>query len=390
MAAELMPGVVDTDGRHAAAADHLIPWIEQVAPLAGKTVLEYGCGLGFVSRAFAAVCGRLIGFDIDADSVAMAGAVLAHGGLTNAEVRHAPVEEITAGVEAFAGEVDVFLLYAVLEHLDVAERLDVLALARRVVRPDGMIVVCEAPNRLVDWDHHTTQMPFFSQLPEDLALRYARHAPRREFTASMAEAGRRGAGEARTALTRWGRGVSYHEFELVFGDLRRHVIACNYDPLLMGVRPVLSDEHRLARTLEEWRPDLPPVFGRDWLDLILSPVAVPGLPAFIRPWPLSTVGSDRVAFNPGEWLEVARGGRLHIELRVPTRELMIGVVPDARDVEVSVRGWGPGRGRAVSAAAASGRPGDPRFVTLHLPSPERELDLFIDREAWVNFVGYRG
>ncbi|MEA2266424.1 MAG: hypothetical protein QOE27_2007, partial [Solirubrobacteraceae bacterium] len=76
-----MPGVVDTDGRHAAAADHLIPWIEQVARLGGKTVLEYGCGLGFVSRAFAAVSGRLIGFDIDPDSVAMAGAVLAHGGL---------------------------------------------------------------------------------------------------------------------------------------------------------------------------------------------------------------------------------------------------------------------------------------------------------------------
>jgi 2-polyprenyl-3-methyl-5-hydroxy-6-metoxy-1,4-benzoquinol methylase len=386
MAAELMPGVVDTDGRHAAAADHLIPWIEQVAPLAGKTVLEYGCGLGFVSRAFAAVCGRLIGFDIDADSVAMARAVLAHGGLTNAEVHHAPVEEITAGVEAFAGEVDVFLLYAVLEHLDVAERLDVLALARRVVRPDGMIVVCEAPNRLVDWDHHTTQMPFFSQLPEELALRYARHAPRREFTASMAEAERDGVDAARTALTRWGRGVSYHEFELVFGDLRRHVIACNYDPLLMGVRPILSDEHRLARTLAEWRPDLPPVFGRDWLDLILSPVAVPGLPAFIRPWPLSTVGSDRVAFNPGEWLEVARDGRLHIELRVATRELMIGVVPDAEDVEVSVRGRGWGR---TVSAGAPGRAGDPRFVTLRLPSAERELDLFLDREAWVNFVGYR-
>jgi hypothetical protein len=37
---ELMPGVVDTDGRFDAAVDHLIPWIEQVAPLRGKTVLE--------------------------------------------------------------------------------------------------------------------------------------------------------------------------------------------------------------------------------------------------------------------------------------------------------------------------------------------------------------
>ena len=47
------------------------------------------------------------------------------------------------------GEVDVFLLYAVLEHLTVAERLAVLRLAREVVKPDGAIVVCETPNRLI-------------------------------------------------------------------------------------------------------------------------------------------------------------------------------------------------------------------------------------------------
>jgi hypothetical protein len=47
-----------------------------------------------------------------------------------------------------------------------------------------------------------------------------------------------------TALTRWGRGVSYHEFELVFGDLRKHLIASNYDPLLMDVRPIICDEQR--------------------------------------------------------------------------------------------------------------------------------------------------
>jgi hypothetical protein len=229
-------------------------------------------------------------------------------------------------------------------------------------------------------------MPFFSQLPEDLALRYARHSERPEFTRSMAAAERDGPAAAREALTRWGRGVSYHEFELVFGDLRRHVIASNYDPLLMGVRPVQPDEHRLGRGLEETRPDLPPVFGRYWLDLILSPVAVPGPPAFIRPWPLSTRGSDRVAFNPGEWIEVGVDGRLRVEVRVPTRQLMIGVVPDAVAAEVSVRAVG---GAAVGASAV-GTPREPRFVVVDFPRPEREFDISFDQAAWVNFVGYRG
>ncbi|MGI8804013.1 MAG: class I SAM-dependent methyltransferase [Solirubrobacteraceae bacterium] len=385
MGTELMPGVVDTDGRFDAAADHLIPWIEQVAPLAGKTVLEYGCGTGFVSRAFAGRAERHIGFDIDAEAVAMGREVLAYGGLANAELHHVPEAGITAAVEALAGEVDVFLLYAVLEHMSVDERLDVLHLARRVVRRDGMIVVCEAPNRLVDFDHHTARMPFFSQLPEELALRYARRSRREEFTASMATAARGGPDTERNALTRWGRGISFHEFELVFGDLRRHVIASNYDPLLMDVRPVQPDEHRLGRGLEETRPDLAPVFGRYWLDLVLSPVAVAAVPSYIRPWPLSTRGSDRVAFNPGEWLEVGRGGRLRVELRAPTRELMIGVVADAEVAEVWVRG----RGAAVGAVAV-GEVGEPRFVMVDLAAPEREVDLRFDQAVWVNFVGYRG
>jgi SAM-dependent methyltransferase len=382
---ELMPGVVDTDGRFDAAAEHLIPWIEQVAPLAGKTVLEYGCGTGFVSRAFAARAGRHVGFDIDEAAVALGREVLAHGGLENARLHHAPAEEITAAVERFAGEVDVFLLYAVLEHMSIAERLDVLALARRVVRRDGVIVVCEAPNRLIDFDHHTAQIPFFSQLPDELALRYARHSPRPDFTAAMAAAAGAGPAAAQTALTRWGRGVSFHEFELAFGDLRRHVIACNYDPLLMAVRPIQPDEQRLARGLEETRPDLPPVFGRYWLDLILSPVALPGPAAFIRPWPLGTRGSDGVAFHPGECLEVAGDGRLRVDLRAPTRELMVGVVADAEVVELTARG-----GSGAAGAEAVGPPGAARFAVVDLAAAERELDLRFDRAVWVNLVGYRG
>ena len=74
------------------------------------------------------------------------------------------------------------------------------------------------------------------------------------------------------AIARWGRGVSFHEFELVFGERSgEHVIASNYDPILFGERPVHPEEVILARYLERWRPDLAPVWSRYWLDLILSP-----------------------------------------------------------------------------------------------------------------------
>jgi SAM-dependent methyltransferase len=385
MPTELMPGIIDTDGRFDSAADHLIPWIEQVYPLAGRTVLEYGCGMGFVSRAFAARAARHIGFDIDAAAVDLAGRVLAHAGLENSELHVAPPDSIAREVERFAGEVDVFLLYAVVEHLTLPERLDVLALARRVVRRDGVIVICEAPNRLIDFDHHTAQMPYFSQLPDDLARRYARYSLRTDFTTAMAQAAGRGDAAERDALARWGRGVSYHELELVFGDLRRHVIASNYDPLLMTVRPVQPDEQRLARGLAEHRPDLAPVFGRYWLDLILSPVAVPGPPAFIRPWMMDTRRSDGVSYSPQEILHVADGGRLRVSLPVATRELMVGVVADIDALEVEAR-WATD---AVSVLARLA-PGRATFVTLALDTPQREIELRLDHPAQVNFVGYRG
>ncbi|HEY5198066.1 MAG TPA: class I SAM-dependent methyltransferase [Solirubrobacteraceae bacterium] len=385
MGTELMPGIIDTDGRFDAAAGSLIPWIEQVCSLAGRTVLEYGCGMGFVSRAFAARAGRHIGFDIDESAVDLGRQVLAYAGLDNAELHHAPVETIAAEVERFAGEVDVFLLYAVVEHLTVPERLDVLALARRVVRRDGVIVVCEAPNRLIDFDHHTAQMPYFSQLPDDLALRYARNSRRGDFTAAMADAAGRGGPAAREALARWGRGVSFHEFELAFGDLRRHVIASNYDPLLMGVRPVQPDEQRLARGLEEYRPDLAPVFGRYWLDLILSPIALPGPPSFIRPWMMDTRTSQKVAYAPNETLHLADGARLHARLRAPSRELMVGVIGTGEPIEVEVRG-----ATGQASAIVTGPPGGAGYVVLALDSPEREVELRLDAPAAINFVGYRG
>ena len=56
-----------------------------------------------------------------------------------------------------------------------------LRLAREVVKPDGAIVVCETPNRLIYFDHHTAQMPFFHLLPDELALDYYPRSRRPDF-----------------------------------------------------------------------------------------------------------------------------------------------------------------------------------------------------------------
>ena len=201
-----------------------------------------------------------------------------------------PPDSIRDAVAARRGQVDVFLLYAVLEHLTISERLAVLTLAREVVKPDGAIVVCETPNRLVYLDHHTAQMPFFHLLPDELALSYYQRSPREDFKAAIDAAALSGREAALEAVARSGRGVSFHEFEVVFGErLDQHVMASNYDPLLFGERPVHPEEVILARYLERTRPDLAPVWSRFWLDLILSPQPLAKREPFLRPW---TAGND--------------------------------------------------------------------------------------------------
>ena len=163
----------DWHRRRGVAERHFVPWLEQVQPLRSGCVLEYGSGYGSVTAAFAPLAGRYIGLDIDAAAVATARRILAEGGL-EPELVAAPPDRILDETAGFRGEVDVFLCYAVLEHMSVDERLALLETARAVVRPGGLIVVIETPNRLTPWDYHTSQLPFLNQLPEDLALRYRR------------------------------------------------------------------------------------------------------------------------------------------------------------------------------------------------------------------------
>ena len=318
--------------RRRRAAEVLIPWIEQTVPLAGKTVLEYGCGNAAVSCAFAERAERVIGLDIDPGWIELGNEEVANRGLRNVELELHPVDSIRDAAAARAGEIDVFLLYAVLEHLTVAERLAVLGLAREVVKPDGAIVVCETPNRLIYFDHHTARMPFFHLLPDELALDYYPRSEREDFKAAIDAAAQHGREAAQEAIVRWGRGVSFHEFEVVFGDLDKHVIASSYDPILFGERPVHPDEVILARYLERWRPDLAPAWSRYWLDLILSPEPVAKRAPFLRPWTAETINSAGVGWTGENLYLKGPDATLWVTLPHPTSLLVVGLGHRGREL----------------------------------------------------------
>jgi 2-polyprenyl-3-methyl-5-hydroxy-6-metoxy-1,4-benzoquinol methylase len=373
--------------RRRRAAEVLIPWIEQTVPLAGKTVLEYGCGNAAVSCAFAERAKRVIGVDIDPTWIELGNEELAKHGLKNVQLELHPIETILGAVAARRGQIDVFLLYAVLEHLTIEERLAVLRLAREVVKPDGAIVVCEAPNRLIYFDHHTAQMPFFHLLPEELALEYRHRSDRGEIKQALDDAAVAGHAAALEALVRLGRGVSFHEFEVVFGDLSRHVIASNYDPLLFGERPVHPDEVILWRYLERWRPDLAPVWSRYWLDVILSPQPVEKRPPFIRPWSADTDQSQDVGWTAWENLHFkGPQSTLWVTLPKPTSRLVVGsITQDGRWLVLYARPEDSDSPLIANHAAAARITA---FSSFDLPAPASRIALQASDDCHVVFVGY--
>ena len=257
------------DERYAYACDYMLPWVERVAPLAGLSVVDFGCGNGPVTSALAERAGSVLALDIDADAIEEGRRRVAEQGLENVELFAGTFQELVDEVRGRGG-CDLFLLFAVLEHQTIEERITTLALARDVVGEDGYIVVCESPNRLLPWDHHTSQLPFFGLLPDDLALRYLDRVEREDFREAVAGALAESEASGREQLVRWGRGVSFHEFELVFEDFPENVVACNYEPELLDAREIHAEELNLARLLRRVRPDIPPSFSRYWIDVVIG------------------------------------------------------------------------------------------------------------------------
>jgi hypothetical protein len=115
--------------------------------------------------------------------------------------------------------------------------------------------VVETPNRLWCIDNHTSLLPFFMWLPDDLALAYAGRSPREAIREKFAGAGE----EQMLEFLRQGRGVSYHEFELALGipaeklpvvsSLATHYRYLERLRLLRRPRPLDTRFHLLLREI---------------------------------------------------------------------------------------------------------------------------------------------
>jgi SAM-dependent methyltransferase len=121
------------------AAEHEARYRWAAAVVAGRDVLDAGCGVGYGTKICAdAGAARVVGVDVS--DTALADAARRIRDVPRAEVRHADVCALPLATATF----DVVLCFEAIEHIADPERaLDEL---RRVLRPEGVLLI-SSPHR---------------------------------------------------------------------------------------------------------------------------------------------------------------------------------------------------------------------------------------------------
>jgi 2-polyprenyl-3-methyl-5-hydroxy-6-metoxy-1,4-benzoquinol methylase len=271
--AELLPETYSLE-RIGSAIFHRTPILAGLGrDLSRLNALEVGCSRGLKSLAWAPLFRRYWGVDLDADAIAFAQKAAAASGTANVDFLCANGAEVMTAPQRFGIEepLDCIILYAVLEHLTLAERETILRAAHEAVGGHGLVVICETPNRLIPLDGHSTQLQYVQMLPLDLALRYLRRSPR-DLARAVGDAD-----DPALAFHRFGSTVSYHDFELFFDDeVTRGVVAGGWHPWAVFDEPLRRDEVALTDYLRLNGHLAPAGFGRAWVDLTydFSPDAI--------------------------------------------------------------------------------------------------------------------
>jgi len=185
----------------------IVPWLDNASTLQDKRILEIGCGNGSSTVVLAEQGAKVTGIDIDEGALSVARDRFRVYGV-EAEFRVLNANEITDtfGANAF----DIIIFFACLEHMTIAERLTSLRDAWEMLPTEGLLVIVETPNRLWYFDDHTSKLPFFHWLPDELAFQYSRFSSRENFRELYREYNT----DSKEHFLRRGRGMSFHELEM--------------------------------------------------------------------------------------------------------------------------------------------------------------------------------
>lgn len=250
---------------------YLIPWIGVRIDLSKRDVVDIGCGTGSSAAAIARYAKSVTAYEIDKGPCQVAIDRAKSLNLRNMQVVHVdPSETIDRVREKFPSGCEVVTLIAVLEHMTELERKDFLPEIWKCLKPGGVLVIAEVPNRLSYLDEHTAKLPFFHFLPTDVKVEYSNRSPRRIFSESIAQTRIHPSNNMNEVFSRWGIGLSYHDFEIGFevDDLNTILMADGYEHATIAWFPPSMEERILVNYFVE-KPVLKPIgFCRNVLNIM--------------------------------------------------------------------------------------------------------------------------
>ncbi len=247
-----------------------IPFLVEKIGLLNKRVLEIGCGTGQSTLALAEQGAIVTGIDINENALNIARKRLELYCLSP-EFHNANAVDIYAKFGHMKWDIVIFI--ASLEHMTPRERKKSLRDAYSLLKEKGHLCIFGTPNRLWPLDFHTSHIPFYFWLQDEIALDYSKFSSRMEFANMHAN----NFEQVYDEMYRWGKGLSFHELEVaikeasklkVIGSLQMFLRRFSFIQKISYKR---SAEYRYKKLLSDYGPEnIHPGFYESYLDIIIE------------------------------------------------------------------------------------------------------------------------
>ena len=256
-------------GRLEESRNKHIPFLIEKIGIKGKRILEIGCGTGSTTLALAEQGAIVTGLDISESAIQIAKKRLdIYGVNANFEVANATEIKEKNNNRKW----DIIIFFASLEHMTNQERIVSIQNAYNILNDGGHLCIFNTPNRLWPFDIHTSYLPFYHWLQDEIAIAYSPNSERKEFSFFS-----QNNKDKDIDLYRWGRGASYHEVELaikpaselkVIGSVPIFLRKYSFIQTISYKR---SSEYKYKKILAEFGPkNLHPGFYECYLDIMIE------------------------------------------------------------------------------------------------------------------------